>query len=159
MKPFLLTVEPPTPPPFEEYRQKTHPLGDYDQPSSDNLSRSLKAMAADADDAVKMAKAEFAALKKLGAKAARCEAVEDAWKKVRLTRESKHWKQDMLIYLAMQNIASMLSSCVAAGIATSTVKAACSAHSGISRPPSLKVEIPEARKRYHDWWVVPKVIN
>ncbi|KAJ9665442.1 N-alpha-acetyltransferase, non-catalitic subunit [Coniosporium apollinis] len=138
MKPFLLTVEPPTPPPFDEYRQRTHPLGDYDQPSSDELSKGLKAMSADADDAVKMAKAEFAALKKLGAKAARCEAVEDAWKK---------------------NIASMLSSCVAAGIATSAVKAACSERGGVSRPPPLKIEMPEAGKRYHDWWVVPKVVG
>lgn len=159
MKPFLLTVEPPTPPPFDEYRQRTHPLGDYDQPSSDELSKGLKAMSADADDAVKMAKAEFAALKKLGAKAARCEAVEDAWKKVRLVPESAAWETGQLTSGATQNIASMLSSCVAAGIATSAVKAACSERGGVSRPPPLKIEMPEAGKRYHDWWVVPKVVG
>lgn len=48
-------------------------------------------------------------------------------------------------------MSTLLQSCIATGIALSTLKSA---------PDSskLKLEISEAGKgRYHDWWIVPKL--
>jgi len=50
----------------------------------------------------------------------------------------------------------VLASCIATGIAVATIKTAAAKKEGQGK---LKLEIAEPGKRYHDWWVVPKLVS
>lgn len=151
MKPFL-TLTPSEVIPFAELTAQLHPYGPYDKP---NRKPSLSTILSDPviwqymDQAVKSAKEEFARLKKLGAKAARAEGVKGSWE---------------------EGVQGYLLSCVATGVAIATVKDICKGFSkegggGVEGVKNkLRVEIVEAGgdkvgKRYHEWWVVPKVVK
>lgn len=81
MKPFL-AVDTPRMPPFDEFNNDLHPFGPYDAPDRP-LPEIIYRLTHDVDNMVKEAKGELAALKKLGAKAAKSEGVKEAWEKVR----------------------------------------------------------------------------
>ena len=151
MKPFL-TLTPSEVIPFAELTAQLHPYGPYDKP---NRKPNLSTILSDSviwqymDQAVKSAKEEFAKLKKLGAKAARAEGVKGSWE---------------------EGVQGYLLSCVATGVAIATVKDICKGFSkegegGVEGVKNkLRVEIVEAGgdkvgKRYHEWWVVPKVVK
>ncbi len=95
-----------------------------------------------ADSAIKQARRDWDALGKLSKEAARCRGCETEWR---------------------ANVKDVLRACIAAGIAVSAIrKGVVGALSGIAKEElnlsrRLKVEIPIAGARYHDWWVVPKV--
>lgn len=132
MKPFL-EVTGCSVPPFDEFDESMHPWGSYNEPSLDMNNINTEFF----DEialAVKDAKNGFAAVKKMGHKAAMCEGVEGWWNK---------------------NISGLLASCVAVGIAVATVK------SNVEKGEvaSLNVAVLENAhsKRYHDWWIVPKI--
>jgi hypothetical protein len=132
MKPFL-EVTGCSVPPFEEFDEAMHPWGPYENPSLDVNDINIDFFEEIAT-AVKDAKNGFATVKKMGHKAAMCEGVEGWWNK---------------------NISGLLASCVAVGIAVATVKG----KAGKGEASSLTVEVLEGAnsKRYHDWWVVPKI--
>ena len=100
-----------------------------------------------ADSAIKQARKDWDTLSKMSADKARCRGCEGEWRK---------------------NVKDVLRGCIAAGIAISTVKKALDASGGevgngkgpegnVDLSGRLKVEVPDAGKRYHDWWVVPKI--
>jgi hypothetical protein len=132
MKPFL-GVTGCSVPPFEEFDESMHPWGPYNKPSLDVHNVNTEFFD-EIVSAVKDAKTGFAAVKKIGHKGAMCEDIEDWWNK---------------------NISGLLASCVAVGIAVANVKR--KAEKG--EVGSLTVEVLESAnsKRYHDWWVVPKI--
>lgn len=81
MKPFL-SVDTPHLPPFEEFDKDLHPFGPYDAPDRP-MQEIVYRLTHDVENMVKEAKVEFAAVKKLGAQAAKSDGVKDAWEKVR----------------------------------------------------------------------------
>ncbi|KAF2755619.1 hypothetical protein EJ05DRAFT_108735 [Pseudovirgaria hyperparasitica] len=126
MKPFL-RLNPPQIPTFEAFEEATRmPSG-----SQDDVFAKY-----DVEGSVKEAKEAWAALKRLGARAAKSEVVQAAWEK---------------------NLASTIQSCIACGIAASTISN-IPKDAGTGRVKEMfQVEIPGEGKRYHDWWVVPKI--
>lgn len=64
----------------------------------------------------------------------------------------------------------VLRACIAAGIAVAAVRRGVGAGGDgrkvkgkgkgkeVDWSARLRVEVPEVGKRYHDWWVVPKVV-
>jgi hypothetical protein len=132
MKPFL-GITAPEIPSFEEFEEAMHPFGPYEKPSIHFLAV-WKEFLAGVEESVKIAKGEFANLKKIGAEGCGSGGLEESWGK---------------------NISSVLASCIATGIAVAAVKTA-----GVEKGGSgLKLEILEPGKRYHDWWVVPKIVS
>jgi hypothetical protein len=83
------------------------------------------------------AKKAFEALSKMSAKEAYCQGSHDSW---------------------LNNIKGCLKSCIFTNITISAVKKAVEG-AGADDKVKIKVEIPPTGKGYHDWWVVPKVIN
>lgn len=132
MKPFL-EVTGCSVPPFEDFDESMHPCGPYDHPSF-SLNSVASGFFEEIANAVKDAKTGFAAVKKMGHQAALCDGVEGWWSK---------------------NINGLMASCVAVSITVATVQGKVSK----GEVDSLVVEILEGAnsKRYHDWWVVPKV--
>ncbi|KAF2432306.1 Mak10-domain-containing protein [Tothia fuscella] len=130
MKPFL-DVTGATVPPFAEYSESITLFGPYSSPTV-NIRSITPEYLSNIDTLVKEAKAGFASVKKMGVKAAMCEGVEGWW---------------------MKNVNSVLASCVAAGIAVSAVRGRVER----SEEEVMGVEVLEPGKRYHDWWVVPKI--
>jgi len=82
---------------------------------------------------VKHAKEHFAQVKKLGAKAAKADVVEESWKK---------------------EVSGVLASCIATGVAGSVLRNVCNGQIA----EGVKMDIPEMGRRYHGWWVVPKIV-
>jgi hypothetical protein len=130
MKPFL-TITGMGVPAFEEYFDAVQPWGPFSSPTV-SLSLIAPPFFAGIDGMVKEARTAFAEMRKMGPVSARAEGVEGWWSK---------------------NAGSLLSSCVAAGVAVAGVRGTV-AEGGVS---SKRVELPECGKRYHDWWVIPKI--
>lgn len=80
MKPFL-QIRSPELPPFDEWDEVMHPFGDYYDTNPLFLATKQEYLNG-MDASIKKAKIHFAELKKLGAVAAGCEGVEEAWGKV-----------------------------------------------------------------------------
>ncbi|KAK3077330.1 hypothetical protein LTS18_010563, partial [Coniosporium uncinatum] len=131
MRPFL-TISPPTLPSFQRYTQATQPLGPHTAPTQDVFAAGLR-LCNSVDVHVKTAKEQFAQVKKLGAKAAKADVVEESWKK---------------------EVSGVLASCIAAGVAGSGLRNVCSGR----LDEGVRVEVPEVVARYYGWWVVPKVV-
>ncbi|KAL1634010.1 N-alpha-acetyltransferase, non-catalitic subunit [Neofusicoccum ribis] len=136
MKPFL-AIETPRMPPFEEFDKDLHPFGPYDEPDRP-LPEIIYRLTHDVENMVKEAKSEIAALKKLGAKAAKSEGVKEAWDK---------------------NVQNALLSCIATGLAGATLAKLTRAENlaEIVQQKGVKMGEAEPGKKYHDWWIVPKV--
>jgi hypothetical protein len=130
MKPFL-TITGMGVPAFEEYIDAVQPWGPFTSPSV-NLALIAPAFFAGIDGMVKEARVAFAEMRKLGPVAARAEGVEGWWGK---------------------NVGALLASCVASGVAVAGVRGVV-AKGGES---GMSMESPECGKRYHDWWVIPKI--
>lgn len=127
MKPFLGITAPETPS-FEEFEEAMHPFGPYLKPTI-QFGAVGKEFLEGVEENVKIAKSEFANMKKIGAEGCGCGGLEESWGK---------------------NISSVLASCIATGIAVAALKTG-------ARKEGLKLEILLPGKRYHDWWVVPKI--
>ncbi|KAF2085758.1 Mak10-domain-containing protein [Saccharata proteae CBS 121410] len=137
MKPFLL-IDTPRLPSFEEFETDMHPHGPYDAPTT-ALDQVLARLTTDTETLLKQAKSEWTAAKRLGAAAAKCSGVEKAWEK---------------------GVADCLLSCISAGLAVAGVGKlkgkAKSELEGCREGKRIRV-VEEKGKRYHDWWIVPKV--
>lgn len=83
---------------------------------------------------IKDAKASFEKLTKSDASAAGCVGVENEWR---------------------EKVKSELKSCIWAGLMIAKVSKAFAANDGSIE--KLKVEIPESKKAYHGWWIVPHI--
>jgi hypothetical protein len=126
MKPFLSITAPETPT-FEEFEEAMCPFGPYEKPSIPIVAIGKEYLAG-VEESVKLAKGEFASVKKIGAEGCGSGGLEESWGK---------------------NISTVLASCIATGIAIAALKGG----------KGLKLEILEPGKRYHDWWVVPKIVS
>jgi len=140
LKPFLPAGTPGLPS-HEELRSLTHPAAET----------SIKDLLADANENLRLAKRELAALKSVTADEARVHGVEKAWK---------------------EGVRGLLVSCIGAGVAVAGIEGALKAV-GVSRVGDLddkskekvvervKVVLPEVgeRERWSDWWVVPKIVD
>ncbi|KAL1647999.1 N-alpha-acetyltransferase, non-catalitic subunit [Diplodia intermedia] len=136
MKPFLV-VDTPRLTPFEDFDKDLHPFGPYDAPER-SLQEIVHRLTHDVENMVKEAKTEFAAVKKLGAKLAKSEGVKEAWEK---------------------NVQNVLLSCISTGLAGATLAKLENSKSlsEIVGAKAVKMAEAEQGKKYHDWWVVPKV--
>lgn len=136
MKPFL-SVDTPHLPPFEEFDKDLHPFGPYDAPDRP-MQEIVYRLTHDVENMVKEAKVEFAAVKKLGAQAAKSDGVKDAWEK---------------------NVQNVLFSCIAVGLAGASLAKLTGEKklAEIVQAKCVKMAEAELRKKYHDWWIVPKV--
>jgi hypothetical protein len=84
MKPFL-PIKSPELPTFEEYDAALHPFGSYERGYSAFTVSQLTYLE-NIENEIKQAKTHFAAMKKMGAAAAGCEGLEEAWTKVSTTK-------------------------------------------------------------------------
>ncbi|GAB7340703.1 hypothetical protein MBLNU457_7090t1 [Dothideomycetes sp. NU457] len=165
----LLTITSPIPTPERPYstdalrhelRLKSFlPAGSPGLPSHDEL-RSLthpapetriKDLVADANENLRLAKRELAALKSVSADEARVRGVEKAWR---------------------EGVRGLLVSCIGAGVAVAGIEGALKLV-GVDNVGNLdgkrkgevarrvKVVLPEVgeKERWSDWWVVPKVVD
>ncbi|KAF1990679.1 Mak10-domain-containing protein [Aulographum hederae CBS 113979] len=132
-KPFL-TIEPPSPPSFGDLDARIHPLGPYDSPSQDVFTMG-ELLCKNTAESLKQAKDKFATYKRMGAAAAKWDAVEEAWKK---------------------GTGSVAASCVATGIAIEELRRVCKMRKG---KEEVRVELPKPEERYHAWWIVPKILE
>jgi hypothetical protein len=130
MKPFLQITGMGVPA-FEEYDDAIHPWGAFNSPNL-NLTAIAPAFLVGIDTMVKDARTSFAEMKKMGVVAARCEGVEGWWGK---------------------NLAGLLASCVAAGVGVAGVRGRIEK----GDVHGMIVEFGECGKRYHDWWIVPRI--
>ncbi|KAF4537274.1 Mak10 subunit NatC N(alpha)-terminal acetyltransferase [Lasiodiplodia theobromae] len=136
MKPFLM-IDTPRLAPFEDFDKDIHPFGPYDAPERP-LQEIIYRLTHDVENMVKEAKSEIAMVKKLGAKAAKSEGVKEAWEK---------------------NIQNVLLSCISTGLAGATLAKLENAENlpAMVEANSVKMGEAEQSKKYHNWWVVPKV--
>jgi hypothetical protein len=80
MKPFL-NIRSPELPTFDEWDTALHPFGEYYE-GSNAFKIAQGPYLEKLDNGIKQAKAQFAAMKKMGAAAAGCDGVEESWSKV-----------------------------------------------------------------------------
>jgi len=80
MKPFL-TIRSPELPSFDEWDETMHPFGDYYDTNPAFLNSKEEYLIV-MDVKIKQAKTHFAEMKKMGAAAAGCDGVDEAWAKV-----------------------------------------------------------------------------
>lgn len=144
MKPFL-AVQPPEVPPFEDFQAHTQPYGPYSAPDSGfvaDLRNEKSELWQEVDGNVRAARDAFAEVKRLGARAARCQGVEKAWGR---------------------EVQSAVASCVALGVAAAGVRDAVrrAGEGGDVRKLGVRAEIPESgrKKRYSEGWVVVKIVK
>ena len=108
-----------------------------DDPSAFDASMSeserLNLLIASADEALKVALKEWNEVSKSSAETARCLGCEKAWR---------------------DRVLNIRKSVVMSGLAVAAVK---NALADGEDPRAFRVEAPE--KGYHEWWVVPKVLN
>ncbi|KAI9730933.1 MAG: hypothetical protein M1818_008007 [Claussenomyces sp. TS43310] len=88
-----------------------------------------------AADAAARARKDYELLSKLDAKTARCQGCEEAWGK---------------------DVKDCLKACIMTSISISMATKALEA--GGEPETKYRVEMPEAGKGYHDWWVVPRIV-
>ena len=176
MKPFL-ALSPPEAPPFEEFKQHTSPFGSLPSPNSTSSSLPPSAAAAAVDEAtpafttavnnpsselwseienhIKSAKSALQEYKRLGVKAAKAEGVEKSWER---------------------EVQSAVASCVALGLGVKAMKDAVvgagvgagneegeggegTTRVDVGRGLGIRIEVPEAGKRYAEGWIMPRVIK
>lgn len=89
-----------------------------------------------AEEAAKVARKEWEALGKLDARTARCVNCEEWWR---------------------ASVKDIIRACIACSIAIATVKKGILNRKGRPLSDVLTAEVLEAGKRYHDFWVVPKL--
>lgn len=89
-----------------------------------------------AERAIKRARREWDALSKLSAEAGRCQGCEEWWK---------------------SSIRDILRASIAGSIAVATTRKGLVGSKGKHMTDVLQVEIADAAKRYHTWWVVPTI--
>lgn len=156
MKPFLM-IDTPRLAPFEDFDKDIHPFGPYDAPERP-LQEIIYRLTHDVENMVKEAKSEIAMVKKLGAKAAKSEGVKEAWEKVSSTA-NKFEHAPALLLRQMQNIQNVLLSCISTGLAGATLAKLENAENlpAMVEANSVKMGEAEQSKKYHNWWVVPKV--
>jgi hypothetical protein len=138
MKPFL-TLQPPEVPPFADFQASIEPFGPFTENNSPLLSEITNPGSqfwSTIDIHVEAVKRAFTNIKKGGAKKSKAGGVEMAWGK---------------------EIQGTLASCIALGIAVVGVKGALAGSDGLG----IKVEVPGfgEGKRYHEGWVVGKVVK
>ncbi|KAL8762335.1 MAG: hypothetical protein Q9184_001642 [Pyrenodesmia sp. 2 TL-2023] len=136
MRPFLqLSI--PEPPSYAELAAATSiaPGTDIkdDEGSTEEQAISMLDIA---EEAAKVARKEWEALGKLDAQTARCVNCEEWWR---------------------ASVKDIIRACIACSIAIATVKKGISNKKGRLLPDVLMAEVPEAGKRYHDFWIVPKL--
>ena len=89
-----------------------------------------------AEEAAKAARKEWEAVSKLDAKTARYAECEEWWR---------------------PSVKDIIRACITCSIGIATAKKALQQVRGDSLSKMLMVEIPEAGRNYHDFWVVPKL--
>ena len=89
-----------------------------------------------AGESTAAAKRALEGLAKLNAEQGFCRGAHDSW---------------------IADVKGALKACIFANITIVTVRRAVEA-AGQNGKVKLRVEIPEPSKRYHNWWVVPKVV-
>ncbi|KAL6172532.1 N-alpha-acetyltransferase [Exserohilum turcicum] len=144
MKPFL-ALQPPEAPPFDDFKTHTQPYGELASPDAAfaaDAANPTSELWSEIDRHIKAAKLAFAEYKKIGVRPAKAEGVEASWNK---------------------DVQNALASCVALGLAVTSVKDQVVQHGvGAGKEAlGIKVEIPEAglNQRYADGWVVPGVVK
>lgn len=137
MKSFL-HIQSPALPLFEDFFTALHPYDDYATSAFlPHINGTYLAKAAELS--IQEAKREFTGLKSLGAAAAKTTCVEESWK---------------------ADVGKRLMSVIAAGVEVATVAKACGEITGKEEFGRVyRVETMETGRRYHDWWVVPKVVQ
>ncbi|KAF2268902.1 amino-acid N-acetyltransferas-like protein subunit Mak10 [Lojkania enalia] len=130
---------------FSEFNNHTKPFGPYEKPDTDEVDytkdKIFKWMAnptfwSGMEEHVRRAKEACSLLRKLGPQAAHAVGVREAWDK---------------------EVQSTMASCVALGVAVLGLKLAA----GAEGPRGITIEFPTGGqgKRYHEGWVVGKVIK
>ena len=109
-----------------------HGDGNGGQTAEEQVSSALDM----AEEAAKAARKEWEALSKLDAVTARCFSCEEWWR------------------ASAKNI---VRACIACSIGIATTRKGLQQAKGCAVSEILTVEMPDAGKRYHDFWVVPKV--
>lgn len=130
MKPFL-TLQDGFKEMFDDYQTVTHPFGDFSMAAADVADRA-EPVCSVAEKAAKDVRANFAALKSLGAQKAQARIVEREW---------------------AADVSNLTRSTVAVGLAVSALRKA--AEEG--RLEDLNLHVPKPGERYHDYWIVPKL--
>lgn len=127
----------PEAPPYAELAAATS-IASRTQSDDDKQSMREQAISAldVADEAAKLARKEWEALGKLDSETARCVNCEDWWR---------------------ASVKDIVRACIACSIAIATMKKGISNAKGSPLREVLTAEIPEAGKRYHDFWIVPKL--
>ncbi|KAL8918943.1 MAG: hypothetical protein Q9208_007053 [Pyrenodesmia sp. 3 TL-2023] len=136
MRPFLqLSI--PEPPSCAELAAATSiaPVTDVKDHEWSSEERAIS-MLDIAEEAAKVARKEWEALGKLDAQTARCVNCEEWWR---------------------ASVKDIIRACIACSIAIATVKKGILNKKGRPLPDVLTAERPEAGKRYHDFWIVPKL--
>lgn len=147
MKPFL-PLNPPEILSFSDFQAQIQPFGPYNAPEANNFE-TLRTVDVGIwvhiDDNIKAAKEAFAKLKRLGASSAKAGVGGS-----NLTWVKTVWEKE---------VNGLLASCVALGVAVVGVKSALK--DGDLEKLGIKIEIPGigTGKRYHEAWIVGKVIK
>lgn len=147
MKPFL-TLQDGFLEMFQEWTTILRPFGDFDNPNED-ISARAAGLCDIADTAVRGARGNFSQLKSLGAAKVGAAKVEKEWLAVSIGSQQLF----RLTNWSLQDVSSCIASSVAAGLAVSNLRSAISK----DKTSALLLELPEPGKRYHEWWVVPKL--
>ncbi|KAI4290696.1 MAG: hypothetical protein L6R35_000003 [Caloplaca aegaea] len=138
MRPFMqLSI--PEPAPYAELSAATSiPSGTAEDESQGSIKDQAMSMLETAGEAARTARKEWEALGKLDAKTARCVNCEEWWR---------------------ASVKDVIRACIACSITVATTEKGVQTALGMGRPLSdvLTAEMPRAGKRYHDFWIVPKL--
>lgn len=144
MRPFL-AVSLPEVPSYSEFASllslRTLDQGKGDDPektAAKNIENNEQAASIldVADLALKEARKSWEAISKANTEQARCIGCEDWWR------------------TSMRNV---MRSCITANIMVATSKKAISQAGSSDAGDMLKIEMIQAEKRYHPWWIVPQI--
>jgi len=158
MKPFL-ALSPPEAPPFEDFKEYTLPFGPLPCAAGSAAAEASTSPGQDFVAAVKnpssdtwseiethiqTAKTALQEYRRLGFQAAKAEGVQRSWE---------------------SDVQSLVASCVALGLAVKGVKdgvvsaaAGSNEGEGLVLGKGIRIEVPEAGKRYSEGWIVPRVL-
>ncbi|KAF2836886.1 Mak10-domain-containing protein [Patellaria atrata CBS 101060] len=145
MKPFL-RIGTPSPPDYEGFCADMQPCGMYDNPAQ-HPSIILAELGPRIESWMQEAKAAFTALKKLGPSAAKATGVEHAWNKAGFAP------------YAIKDVSNVLLSCIAVGVTLAGLRGTFAKSGYDMDPKPVQAILPEVDKRYHDAWVVPKIVS
>lgn len=138
MRPFMqLSI--PEPAPYAELSAATSiPSGTAEDESQGSIKDQAMSMLEIAGEAARTARKEWEALGKLDAKTARCVNCEEWWR---------------------ASVKDIIRACIACSITVATTEKGVQTALGMGRPLSdvLTAEMPRVGKRYHDFWIVPKL--